>query len=62
MLNDRRNVSHRKQPEKVRSVAGEGQAGGGVVEEGVGEVGGGGGEGVVGEGGEVAGGGDVGEE
>lgn len=62
MLNHRCNVSRRKQPEKVRSVAGEGQEGGGVAEEGVGEPFGGGGEGLVGEGREVAGGGDVGEE
>lgn len=62
MLNQRRNVSRRKQPEKVRTVTCEGEAGGGVAEEGVGETFGGGGEGLVGEGGEVAGGGDVGEE
>lgn len=52
----------RKEPEKVRAVTCEGQASGGVAEEGVGEVLGGGGERIIREGREVAGGRDVREE
>lgn len=57
-----RGEKRRKEPEKVRAVACEGQASGGVAEKGVGEMLGGGGEGFVGEGGEVPGGGYVRDE